>query len=564
MEKLEECTGVLIVTSFIDEAKKIAERINRGSETSKAIDFHSESEYWTKVDEIKNYQVLVITHNLFIGANDRKHNNIGADRGKLDKLYEYKNGKRKLIVIDENIKTIQSVNLVDSDIHSLRVLLSGYKSHRSSDKSLHQNIQTELDALDRMMDFFDIVNGTLGGKSETLVDKYMLSNYMEGCDMSFNTIQDLSSNGKLIKFNSKVLTPDVKKRVTETLASIKTIMNANWLYYTQADNALRTARDATPKEVTTVILDATSTVDYSYRIHPNIDFSIANIIPRKHVRNYQSVNLFLSKEQKTGRTQLIRQGNVNQYIEKIWEEVCSYFNDEEVAIFTFKEIEEGLVKHIKKEGVSNIKLGHFGGLTGKNDYQDCTKIFVIGTPFKPEFVTTNAHALSTRGSVECFSDDKQVREERLMLKYTEIAAELIQALNRSASRSTIDEYGNCPKVNVYMLTPENQNLDAVIVNSIKDNMPGVNIDKWDFTLTNTNKRGPKGGHDDAFIDKMKVLNEDIPFSFISKDLEMTKKQAANFRARLMKAKDYDPVSTSLLQNNITVETKGNKYWLIKH
>jgi len=566
MEKLEEQTGVLIVTSFIKEAKKIAERINKGSETIKAIDFHSESEHWTKKDEIKDYQVLVITHNMFISASDRRQNKVGIDRGKFDELYQYKEGARALTVIDESIETIQDDNLEYNDVHSLITALNGYKSHKDSDKSLHKEIQEEINTMTRLLDFFEIAKGYLSGKSETLIDKYMLNNYMEGYDMSFDTTQALSNNGSLRRFNPKVLDVNIKKNVVHILESIKIIMSASWMYYTRSCDALRTAREAAPKDISAVILDATSTINHSYRINPNVDFEIARMIPTGQVRNYQNVNLFLSKRQKTGQQQLIKQDNIDQYVEKIWEEIFNGFtvdSDDEVAIFTFQDIEDRLEKRIRRAELKNVHLGHYGNLTGKNDYKDCTKIFVIGIPFKPEFVTINTHALSTRGFVECFKDDKQIRDERLRLKYTEIAAELIQALNRSASRNTIDPEGNCPEVDIYMLMPDIKPLRDTIIESIQSSMPNINIGNWGFRLSDTNKRGPKSEHDDAFINKVKMLDEDVLFSSVSNELEMTRRQSENFRARLARAEECDPVVTCLSQSNVTFEKKGGKYWLTK-
>jgi len=564
MQNLEEHTGALIVVPFIDDANEIVERINKNADYAKALAFHSESEYWNKVDEIKNYQILVITHNLFIGASDRKHNQIGIDRGKMDKLYQYEDGTRSLTVIDESIETIRETSLKYNDIHSLVSVLDGYVSHKDSNKSLHDKIQKEIDSMNRLESFFDTADSCLNGKSETRIDRYMLHNHMDGHDLLFKNARYLSDSGKLRRFNQKLLNANIKKSVSEILDDIKLMMDADWMYYTLKDSALRTARDATPIDTTTVILDATSTIDHYYQIHTDVDFEISKLIPRSKVRNYQNVDLFLSKGQRTGGSQLTDSSNIAEYAEKIWEEVYDPFDDTETAIFTFKNMEPELHKYIKREGCENIHLGHFGNLTGKNDYQDCTKIFIVGTPFKPEYVTTNVHALSSRGNIECFNQSDEVRKERTKIKNTEIAAELVQVINRAACRRVVDKEGNCPKVEVYLLMPNDQELSGIIVNAIKDNMNNVNVYNWDFALSTAKKPGPDGLSDDVFIREVSGLESSISYSSITTKLGMTRGPTQNIRRRLVRSDEDDPIVSALHKYGFIFEKEGKGYWLIKH
>ncbi|SHN92495.1 hypothetical protein BHECKSOX_916 [Bathymodiolus heckerae thiotrophic gill symbiont] len=97
--------GILIVTAFIDEIDKIVEHVNKGLNKSelKAAAFHSSSdEHRYNLDNMKKYQVLVITHNQFVGATDRNQNEVGVDRGRIHKLYDYNGTKRDLVIIDDN------------------------------------------------------------------------------------------------------------------------------------------------------------------------------------------------------------------------------------------------------------------------------------------------------------------------------------------------------------------------------------------------------------------------------------------------------------------------------
>ena len=138
--QLDENVGMLIVTSFTKEADKIARDINSYTDEAKAIAFHNKSKHWTKVDELNEHQVLVITHNQFVGATDRKQNETGVDRGKIDKLYQFKDGKRRLVVIDESIDTIQHIDLSRTNIETLQKQVSAYKIANKDDTETNSNL----------------------------------------------------------------------------------------------------------------------------------------------------------------------------------------------------------------------------------------------------------------------------------------------------------------------------------------------------------------------------------------------------------------------------------------
>ena len=556
--QLDESVGMLIVTSFISEANEIENFINKFSDKNKAAAYHSESSLKYEIDKLKEYQIAVITHNQFIGATDRKQNEVGLDRSRIDKLYNFEGGKRQIVVIDESIETIQETNLEYGDVHLLMTLLNGYITHKDSNKEYKDVINEEINSLNELADLFDKFKSKLGGASETPIDIKEFNDELKGCNLSFPILKELNNNGELKKHN-KAASNESKKGVKEILNNITTLVKSDWLYYTNKQR-FHTARDAQPEDTTIVVLDATSSINYYYKIHSNIQ--MINSIPG-NVRSYSNVNLFITDKQKTGKQELTNKDNIAEYVNSIATTVDSAFSSEKTAVFTFKNIEERLYKFFENKGIKGIESGHFGDLNGKNDYRDCTTLYIIGTPFKPKYVITNIHALSTRGYVDCFSNDENVKQERVRLEYTLIAADIIQAINRVSCRKVVNKNGDCPNTKVYLTMPDNEELASTIIYSIKKQMPDIKLGKWDFSLVKSKKRGPKPQYEDKLIQAINALDKDTSFPSIVKDLELSKKQQENLRNRLNKNNSDDLLNQTLKSNGVIFKKLNNLYYFIK-
>ena len=555
--QLEKEVGMLIVTPFISEADEIVKTINYYSEEIKAIAFHNKSDYRTRVEELKEHQVLVITHNQFIGATDRNQNKVGVDRNKIDRLYQYLDGKRSVVVIDEGIETIQETSLEYDDIHHLIALLNSYIGHKNSDKELKLKVEEEVKSLEKFKEIFSISKGKLNDGFEVLLDDGVINKHMEKSSLSLTTTKKLNKSRKLRTFN-KLANNKEGRKVAEILKNLETIIDADWVYYSNNDT-LHTARDALPEDTATVILDATSSIDYYYQMHSDIEIvGISN-----KVRSYENVELFITEKQRTGQNELTNKDSVSSYVETIGRLVNSSFDKvAAVAVFTFKPIEERLNKFLDIDENSLIKLDHFGNLNGKNNYRDCNTLYIIGTPFKPEFVTTNTHILSNRG-LACFSLEAEVIEERLSIKYSLIAADLIQAINRISCRKVIDGKGNCPNARVYLTMPDNEPLSKTILDAIKKQMPGIKICKWDLTLVQSSRRGPKGKYDKALIDKLNNITNKTSLTSITKEIGLTKKQRENLIKRMKESKSNDLIAKTMEVNNIKLKKVDRMYYLVK-
>jgi len=568
--QLDKDVGMLVVTSLTKEADKIVRDINDYSNEIKAVAFHNASKYWKKDNELKEHQILVITHNQFVGATDRKQNEVGVDRSKIDKLYQFKEGKRKLIVIDESIETIRETSLSRDNIKALQQQVSNYKIANKDDIETNSKLDLELKTISRIEELFDKYSPLLEGSKEALLDIKDISKHLDGFNINLPTVKQLNNAHQFRKAN-KISFNNDKNAVTSILNNIGHIASSKWLYYSQdklSGNVIRTARDATPKDTTTVILDATSNIDYYYDIHPNVDLSIASKLPLNKVRSYKNVNLYLSPEQNTGKSTLAKSNSISEYAKHIYTEVDKPFSDEKIAVFTFKALEDEFNKLDSRSDkfldyydTDRFHLSHFGDLNGKNDYIDCTSLYIIGTPYKPSYIITNIHALSSRG-LDCFNDGKEVEEERMQLEYSQISAELIQAINRVSCRRVIDIKGNCVNTNIYLTISNNKRLNETILNSIKNQMPGINIikDGWDFVLSKPGKSGPKAEYTNEFIKLLSSIEGDTSYASIAKDLGLSKKKGERLRGMLLD----NEFSSELSKHNLKFYKKKSSYYFIQH
>ena len=553
-------TGMLIVTFLTDEADRIKKYINKWSGEGRAISYHSKLMYKDRVhrSEFKNHQILVITHNEFKASVDR-HKRHGKDN-RIKQLYAYKDGHRDLIVIDESIDNIISNKVDQRDVRTILGKLQGLPNDTK------KHLLEDIDALSRLEHMFEeaefsllIGEPPLPSKGQKIGIKE-IQKELEEQNFSFARARALFKSGEMRKYDA-TYTTDVQNKLEKILDGIDALMEADWAYYyldTKTNTAqFRTARSTQLNNSTSVILDATSSVNHYYSLHSDVD--ICKLISDK-VRSYQSVTLYVSKKQATGKVDLCGT-NIKEYAEAIINRVTNdnTFQDTKVAIFTHKRLEEKIDSKYKSE-LEDIQIGHFGNLQGLNTYKDCNVLYIFGLPYKPEPVYTDLHALSDRG-LDCFEDTDEVSKERTKLENTLVTADVIQMINRVSCRNVIDSEGNCPDTTVHMLLPNNAGLSKTILDSIQKEMPGIVIKPWDFVLKTSKKPGKKSKYEELFLKELpKDYNESILFSTIADKLNMSKKVRETFRGRLQV--DEDSLSIKMKKASVAVKT-GRRWMLTK-
>ena len=186
--------------------------------------------------------------------------------------------------------------------------------------------------------------------------------------------------------------------------------------------------------------------------------------------------------------------------------------DRKVFFCAHKDVEPVLITCDEKLNPEAKKwmTGHWGYIDGSNDYRDCDTAVIFGLPYRPNTWTANVFmALQGPQSTEWLQDPTNRGYEgyldiRKALKHGQITTSIIQAINRIRCRKVIDDQGNCPKSDVYILLPKNE-LGEDILEGIKTLMPGIKVRDWHYDSTSKRKIR-RSNHEPALIKYFETMD----------------------------------------------------------
>ena len=165
---------------------------------------------------------------------------------------------------------------------------------------------------------------------------------------------------------------------------------------------------------------------------------------------------------------------------------------------------------------------------------------------------------------EAFLEDnkKNTRE----LKYSGIAADIIQMINRGSCRGIID--GNkAPEMTVELPMPYNKNLRKTILSALEDEMPRVNIIEATTLLKvghSDNKKTKKPiGKDSLFIDNIDTSLDRIKVSDVFGVINATKKDKERINRSIGNPKHRDSYLYLILKEMGYSAVKDGQWYLIK-
>ena len=518
--------GALIVTRLKTDADQIAEQINELSGNAKeAFAYHSDTKDKLKITDLENYPVLVITHRAYELALDL----LGQD-GNIQQtwpfFYNWKNNNRRLVVIDEALDIVE---------HSQAAL----EGLRQTEATLSQSIRTrftlEVQCLNEVIEILDAYEKRT--RKEKVKEHRVLEALIKGKTFpDFTALRQVMR--KEIRYDHQLGKNDnlEQQRLRELHDSrIRDLNNIvkSWVYYahTEYQPTLNTARLLVPDNIQgAVVLDATASSNVLYEL-----FKSAEVItPPPGSRNYRNVTLHISKGHNTGKRYMKNKAKelsrelIVELNEKLGE-------DKKVFICTHKDVEPVLDSYQPK---FDLKTGHWGAVDGSNEYRDCDTAVIFGLPYRPNTWTANAFmALKGPQSSEWLqqSDNRKWRKHediRKSLKYGQIITSIIQAINRVRCRKVIDDEGNCPNTDIYLMLPADE-IAKEILKGIRKEMPGIKTMTWNFSSA---KRKVKRSNHESALSKF-LMNMNIgrqPISTIKNSLGISR---TTFKRLLEKIND---------------------------
>jgi hypothetical protein len=517
----------LIVVSKVSEAISYCRFINKLSNDDNyarcyyaVTDENVDSDVRVNNYQLKKYRCIVITHSMFKLVNQRVEIDIY-------KLYQGK--QRDLIVIDEKISLYEVHKISLSEINKIidEFMKINIYSEISKDYNLDNNIFYRLD------DFFDMISRPILSDTKKSVN-LIEHNLVAKC---FTDIEESVENTKLI-INERVeqlfkeiqdisgITDDnFKKSVItsfeKSLENIKYILSDDLLFYKHKKSLLR-VDNIESKLGACVNLDATSSINEFYKV-ANRYASFFAEVPAKQIRKYSNLSIYKAKGYSQGRQSIFEKldkDTVKQNVEMYLSYAYGVLEKptDKLLIVTQK----GFVSKLKDKCIDKrISFTYWGNHTGKNDWNDCNKVMIVGWNYIPNItnVTNALSALDDTRRAESLLTTEVVNE----FEITQLADDLVQAVMRANARKIATKDGDCNKNEIYLFYQDYVKYNAILT-LFQSQFPQAKIIDW--KPKGIQKRSKKTADErtaDDFIRHLRAKEDNYKtylFSDLKKDLNV--------------------------------------------
>lgn len=555
LSQLVDAPGVLIVTRLKTDADSMADAINTLSKKQMAKAFHSDSKD-VPITELWNWDVLVITHRAYELALDR----LGS-HGQIQQTWPLFHrhgieGVRKLVVIDESLDIVEESQ---GNLDGLRQTI-GCIPQELRDKHVYavMGIQAVISIIEQM---------TSSAEGKPTKEAILLREAIKGGNPPDFT--ELRRDLRSVRFDMQLHRNDLTENTR--LAQIHDrrlkqldVIFRSWSYYAKlADkgHTLNTARLLVPEGTKgAVVLDATAMHDVIYELFDKVDL----VDPPQGVRDYSNVNLWVSRGHKQGKIHM--RNNAKSLCDALMSELAQRVSsDSNVFVCCHKEVEPTLKAYSPK---FNLNVGHWGAVDGSNNWQDCDTAVIFGLPYIPD-----TWAANTYFALQGVQDDEWLNSKdrphgkhldvREALKTGHIVSSVVQAINRIRCRKVIDDLGNCPKADVYLMLPNGKAGESML-EGILESMPSVNLIDWTFSESKVKIR--KSNCEEALVSYAQLMPVGrVPSSIIKHDIGIS---VSSWERLVGKLKDS---SSELMQRLSEVGTRyvvegqgrGQRAYLLK-
>ncbi|MBE0573781.1 hypothetical protein IH575_02660 [Candidatus Dojkabacteria bacterium] len=342
--------------------------------------------------------------------------------------------------------------------------------------------------------------------------------------------------GQAIGTRNTVLDDLLWRKSEKTLLAIEAIFKS-WVYYVKDQNVhtLNTSKLLLPEDARgAVIMDATASCNVIYDL-----FKEAEVIqPPPKARTYSNVTLHVSKGHRVGKD--FMEEHQEELCEKLMSELEGTLKGNLAFIVTHKPLAPRLAGY-DPENFKHM-VGHWGALDGSNDWKDCDTAVIFGLPFRPGSFPANVFM-----AFEGVQDDDWLRsaEKRSYGKHSDIRqaiansqiiTDVVQAINRTRCRKVIDDKGNCPKTDIYILLDRGE-IAQEIVDGIKQQMPDIQEEDWSYAGQLRKVR--RGKYEESVLYELQGLLPDsiVPAEEIRRKLDIPR---TSFNVLIKKMRDKNP------------------------
>jgi hypothetical protein len=272
----------------------------------------------------------------------------------------------------------------------------------------------------------------------------------------------------------------IATRIDKTLAGAEAVLD-RWAYFalkgkqpTLNSSALLVPLDAPGP----VVLDATAREDFIYKLMEDR----AVIIPTPPgVRDYSSVKLHVARALGIGKGAMVERAKAR--FPRLIEDLTQRLDPERKVFFCVHKAVEHEIPEPAHLPFAKTVTAHWGAVDGSNDYADCDVAVIFGLPFRDR-VTYPTNVFFALQGVQgdewldspTWKGQGNLREHMVR---RQLAAAVIQALNRICCRHVTDDHGGCPPADVFIVLPSGDQGDDIL-DAIRREMPGLQVVDWPF------------------------------------------------------------------------------------
>jgi len=469
---LKKESSILIV-STIDEAIEFCKDINKWSGDENyarcyySIVRETGNKFLVSKKDLKNYRCIVITHAMFISANQDIYS-ISAN---------YHGKRRDLTIIDERLSLYNQTVIKNDEVEFLCNVVDSMKKHTKV------NLKGLIAELNKAKELFKTLT-VYTIRDKTNHHFVSTENSLPVPDLDYELLEALIYSrtmpiSRIINAcNPKETQTNQRDNLKEKFANLSNVLEKSYVFYREGVySGIIRIDEIYSKFGSSVVLDATANINAIYntkvwhqedlimhldivdpRVYGNFTINKAVGYPQGASSIYKN----LSYEESTSMI-----NSIAKTVEKI------LVKDDKLLIITFKDFSKELQEAITSE---QVVFTHWGNHIGKNIWSDCNKVMIIGWNHKPKFVDY-CNFISSVGST--WSASNVIKDGKIIKDFhiTAIADDIVQAISRCAVRKTISTDGNCQLSEAYLFYPDDKD-GSRIMSIVEDQFKNAVIKDW--------------------------------------------------------------------------------------
>lgn len=519
----------LVVVSKVEEALEFCKAVNEISDNPNyarcfysITDKNHNSELRVDSGKLKEYRCIVISHAMFQNLNYSDN---------LDTFKIFSKKQRDLVVIDEKINFYKTTVLTKKEIDNIYIELLMFIEYYKLDEKYKEStnllgliihvMKEDLEKDQVPFNFLDM--DTLLKKEELQKALLYLSLLLElKIENLFTQLRNIANVNSQVQKNNALTNAKQFIEKLGILLNNDDIDSGTYYYKGNTEQILFKVENIVNKLGSCVILDATANVNEFYNVAHLYDRLLLDVYA-KPIRKYSNLTFHKAKGFRQGRSSTFRISNSSE-VELNAKRYLSYAasvlssSKDKLLIITHKGFKLALEKQCNDP---RIRFTHWGNHIGKNDWNDCNKVFVVGWNFIPNI----EHIYSAFNAIGNEEISFTGITDEIISKFasTQLADDIIQGVMRSQARKIDTKDGDCKPTDVYLFYEDIKQYNDVI-NIVVEQFPYSKVLDWvPIGIARKTKRTSRTKNSDvviSYLDQVSSTSNDITLKEVREELKL--------------------------------------------